>query len=123
MKVAAKKRAADMAKIREEWRLPQSTLDEAKKRVCIAGQYIESLLDVKTRWITSKRVIELMAMVARRELSAEDLVTAFCKRAAFAHQLVFKLACNSEAALTNRSLEWMPARNKLRDGNCPSEGP
>ncbi|KAI5918985.1 amidase signature domain-containing protein [Camillea tinctor] len=79
--------AADNAKIPKEWLLDPSVINEAKNRQSIAGEFIESLLDDKTRQITSMDVIDLVQNMSEGKLKATQVVTSFCKRAAYAHQL------------------------------------
>lgn len=88
---AAKKKERDLAKIPNEWRLPPITIDQAKTRCSIADDFIDSLLDPKTTHITNLDLPILMQMTRSGSLSAVELVTAFCKRAAYGHQLVRRL--------------------------------
>ncbi|KAI1138637.1 amidase [Hypoxylon sp. FL0543] len=85
--IAAKKREETNAKIKSEWILPGSVLEAAKQRRCIAGEFIENLLDEATRNITGMDVPELSENIANGSFRSVEVVTAFCKRAAFAHQL------------------------------------
>ncbi len=85
--IAAQKRQRDMAKIPPEWRLAQDILDQAKLRRSIADEFIDSLLDSDSRSLTNLDAPALMAMTANGSLTAVRLTTAFCKRAAYAHQL------------------------------------
>ncbi len=85
--IAAQKRQRDMAKIPPEWRLPQDVLDPAKLRRNIADEFIDSLLDPDSKSLTNLDAPALMAMTANGSLTAVRLTTAFCKRAAYAHQL------------------------------------
>jgi amidase len=87
-KTRNQKLADDRRKIRAEWILESTTIEDARGRVSIAGKYIETLLDAETARLTSLDVPSMMNLTMSGRLSAEDLVTAFCKRAAFAHQLV-----------------------------------
>lgn len=86
--VVAEKRRADNDKIPVQWRLGKGVIDEAKSRTRIAGEFIEGLLDRATLHITSTDPVDLLAGMANGSLTAVEVVTAFCKRAAFAHQLV-----------------------------------
>jgi len=76
----------DNSKIREEWRLSSDDIAKAQDRPPV--EYIETILDRDTRFITSLDTPELENSIRNRSLSAVAVVTAFCKRAAFAHQLV-----------------------------------
>ncbi|KAJ0419072.1 amidase signature domain-containing protein [Aspergillus carlsbadensis] len=85
--IASEKRQADLAKIPPEWILEPQLLEDGRTRLSIVGDYIENLLDDKARYITEMDVPELVARMRDGLLSAVDVVTAFCKRAAYAHQL------------------------------------
>lgn len=85
--VAAKKRASILAQIPRQWILPQEVLDEAKTRRKIAGKFIESLLDVETRSITTLDPVDILAKIRDTQLTAYEVTQAFCKRTAYAHQL------------------------------------
>jgi amidase len=86
--IASEKRQADLAKIPPEWILEPQLLEDGRTRLSIVGDYIENLLDDKARYITEMDVPELVARMKDGLLTAVDVVTAFCKRAAYAHQLV-----------------------------------
>lgn len=77
-----------MTKIRPEWLLEPQVLEDGRSRRSIVGDYMESLLDTKSRYVTDMDVPELVARMESGALSAVEVVTAFCKRAAYAHQLV-----------------------------------
>lgn len=87
-KIASEKREANMTKIRPEWLLEPQVLEDGRSRRSIVGDYMESLLDTKSRYVTDMDVPELVARMESGALSAVEVVTAFCKRAAYAHQLV-----------------------------------
>lgn len=86
--VAAAKREGELAKIPKEWRLDHATIEEAAKLRAIAGPFIESLLDDETLRITRLDPLELTECTGNGSLSAYSVVKAFCKRAAYGHQLV-----------------------------------
>ncbi|KAI1489819.1 amidase signature domain-containing protein [Biscogniauxia mediterranea] len=79
--------AADKAKIPKEWLLDNTIVSDAKSRRSITGEFIESLLDDESRQITSMDVIDLVQSMSEGKLKATQVVTSFCKRAAYAHQL------------------------------------
>ncbi len=87
--VVADKLSADSAKIPEQWRLSADVIAAAKSRKQIAGDFIEDLLDAETRHVTSADAPDLVAAMANGSLTAVQVVTGYCKRAAFAHQLVW----------------------------------
>ncbi|KAI2462769.1 amidase [Annulohypoxylon bovei var. microspora] len=85
--VAEKKRKETLAKIKPEWILKKSVLKAAEQRRVIAGEFIESLLDDVTQRFTMMDVPELSKGLTDGSFRSVQVVTAFCKRAAFAHQL------------------------------------
>ena len=84
---AAAKREATFAKIPKDWLLPTDVLETAKRRRSIVGDFIEDLLDEDTRAITRRTSEDNLALMRQGSLTAVEHVEAFCKRAAFAHQL------------------------------------
>ena len=86
--IAVAKRKEIMSSIPNEWLLSDHVLAEGKKRKQIAGEFIEGLLDSKTLRITSLDNEELLEKMSSGFLSATEVISAFCKRAAYAHQLV-----------------------------------
>lgn len=88
IEIVAEKLQADDAKIPSQWKLSQDVLDDAKSRKRIAGDFIEGRLDEEIRSITSMDATALVVAMTSGSLTAAGVVTAFCKRAAYAHQLV-----------------------------------
>lgn len=86
--VVAAKLKADLAKIPGDWILEPDVIVRSKKVPSIVGQFIESLLDEESRRITAMDVSELIQCMEDGRQTAVQTVTAFCKRAAYAHQLV-----------------------------------
>lgn len=86
--IAEKKRINIYQKIPEEWLLPPAVLEQGKKERKIAGSFIEGLLDRETFNITSRDPVEIAECIRAGHLTSVQVVTAFCKRAAFSHQLV-----------------------------------
>lgn len=86
--IAAAKRREIMSKIPKEWLRSDNVLAEGKERKQIAGEFIERLLDSKTLNITCLDNEELLELMSSGYLSATEVISAFCKRAAYAHQLV-----------------------------------
>lgn len=86
--VVADKIQANDAKIPPEWKLEPQVVTDAKSRKRIAGSFIEGLLDDRTHRITALDVSDLVANMSNGSLTAVEVVAAFCKRAAYAHQLV-----------------------------------
>lgn len=86
--VAEKKRHDLAAKIPNDWKLPDSVLAEARHRSQLSGEFFDRLLDADTLKITELRVEALLDAVHNGSVTAVDVTRAFCKRTAFAHQLV-----------------------------------
>ncbi|RDW93323.1 uncharacterized protein DSM5745_00645 [Aspergillus mulundensis] len=85
--IASAKREANLAKIPREWILEPQVLEDSRSRNSIVGDYMDGLLDHKSQYVTGMDVPELVASMGNGTLSAVDVVMAFCKRAAYAHQL------------------------------------
>jgi amidase len=90
--IVAEKLSADKAKIPESWRLSPDVIAAARSRKQIAGGFVESLLDSETLHVTSVDAPDLVAAMGNGSLTAVQVVTAYCKRAAFAHQLACRKA-------------------------------
>ena len=86
--IAAAKRSENLVKIPSEWRLDDSVIADGRKQKQLAGAFIESLLDQETLTITSLEVDEMLRQVKNGSLTSVQVTQAFCKRGAFAHQLV-----------------------------------
>ncbi|KAL4736165.1 amidase signature domain-containing protein [Aspergillus similis] len=85
--IASEKREANLAKIPREWILEPQVLEDGRSRNSIVGDYMDGLLDAKSRYVTDMDVPELVARMRNGTLTAVEVVKAFCKRAAYAHQL------------------------------------
>jgi amidase len=119
-RLAHDKAQSTLSKIRPGWRLPKTTLEEAKRRSDITGEFIQNLLTENDVAITELEASELISKMAQKELSAESVATAFCKRAAFAHQLVSQAWQRPLSdAFISRSLEaeQLSTRNLLRSSH------
>ena len=86
--VAAGKRKELFDKIPEEWHLSPEVLDQGKKEQKLVGAFIEGLLDHDTLRITSLDAVDIVDSVRNGSITAVAVTKAFCKRAAYAHQLV-----------------------------------
>ena len=84
---AAEKRQQLNAKIPDEWRLPQLVLEDARLQRSLVP-FLEDLLDHRTLEITSLNSVAIINAVKSGALTAVEVTRAFCKRTAFAHQLV-----------------------------------
>ncbi|CAG8249637.1 unnamed protein product [Penicillium salamii] len=85
--IADEKRLAIMAKIPSEWILETKVVEDARSRQSIAGKFFDDLLDAKTLSITALDAPDLVQSMRDDTLTAVEVVTAFSKRAAYAHQL------------------------------------
>ncbi|KAJ4152800.1 hypothetical protein LMH87_009320 [Akanthomyces muscarius] len=85
--VVSAKKAELAAKIPQEWLLSQTVIDDARSRRSIAGDFLDSLLDPRNRDITTREPAEIVHDIASGNLSSVDVVTAFCKRASYIHQI------------------------------------
>lgn len=90
--IAEGKRLQNLEKCRAFKKLPKHILEEARERQDISGEFIDSLLDDFTKFITTSEVPALMNMMHHGSLTAVDLTLAFCQRASIGHQLVRALA-------------------------------
>lgn len=86
--LASRKRAELASKIPDAWRIPQDVVDDARMRRSIAGDFFDNLLDPYSRHITSLDPTDIVREIISGNLSSVDVVTAFCKRAAYIHQIV-----------------------------------
>ncbi|SPQ27180.1 4d5488d3-8290-446a-b4cc-13cd47e22ab9 [Thermothielavioides terrestris] len=112
----ADKLRADNAKIPEQWRLSADVIAAAKSRKQIAGDFIEDLLDSETLHITSADAPDLVAAMANGSLTAVQVVTAYSKRAAFAHQLsnlLLEIGFENALARAKELDDYFNTNNKL----------
>ena len=77
-----------MSKIPTEWRLSNSDLEQAKQRRKLTGAFIESFLDEEELEIVRTDSVPLVERLAYGRYNAKQVVRAFCKTAAMAHQIV-----------------------------------
>ena len=85
--IAKKKRNETYERIPYEWRLSPSVVLDGKGRRQLIGDFFNGLLDEETLRITSLDVADILDATHSRSLSSRQVVSAFCKRAAYAHQL------------------------------------
>jgi amidase len=88
---AAAKRAETLDKIHPEWRLSPKDLERARQQRDITGPFIQQFLDENDIFITSMASVPILQALEEKKLSAVEVTTAFCKRAAVAHQIVSSL--------------------------------
>lgn len=84
--LATAKRESILSSIPEKWKLAKIPTAEEQKDV--TGPYIQQFLDEKEIEITETDAAGIVEKVAAGEWSAVDVTSAFCHRAALAHQLV-----------------------------------
>lgn len=82
-----------MAKIPKDWILSESVTKQIQATRSIAGQSIEDLLDEETLLITKLDVPEIVERTSNGSLTVVKVVTAFSKRAAYAHQQTSECSC------------------------------
>lgn len=87
-RVAWQKNMVTLAKIPPQWILPEAVLEEAAAMRNITGPFIRKLLNEEEVTITEAPTAQLVGNIRTRQYSAEEVAAAYCKRAAFAHQLV-----------------------------------
>jgi amidase len=84
---AAKKRASILAAIPPEWRLPEP-LPSTEAQKVVAGSYVQQFLSAREIEITESDAVAITEQTTSGKWKAAEVVTAFCHRAALAHQLV-----------------------------------
>ncbi|PYH61267.1 amidase signature enzyme [Aspergillus niger CBS 101883] len=82
-----KKRAAQLAAIPPDWRLPESITADPPLNALEAIRSCDILTEKEQEWTEINDSTVLLSMLANREISSVQLTTAFCKRAAVAQQL------------------------------------
>ena len=87
-KTASRKRDSISHKIPKDWILSDEVVEKAKQNRVLTGSFIEDLLDSQTLQITSLNSVNLVDAIGNGSFTAVQVTRAFCKRAAFAHQIV-----------------------------------
>jgi amidase len=82
---AQEKRAAILAAIPKEWHIDNPRVEE---QVDVTGKYIQQYLSGREVEITETTAERIVGKIAKGEWKSEEVVRAFCHRAALAHQLV-----------------------------------
>ena len=85
---AAAKRKSTLDKIPSDWRLSEAELHKAHQQRNITGHYIEQYLDGEQISITRLSATALVQRIREGQVSCRQVTTAFCRRAAVAHQIV-----------------------------------
>lgn len=83
---AKQKRDSVNGLIPAEWRIPDPPSRE--QQVNVTGEYIQQFLSSTEIEITESDAVAIAAKTTTGEWSAQAVTTAFCHRAALAHQLV-----------------------------------
>jgi len=82
-----KKRESTLAKIPAEWRLPEP-IPSAEAQKDVTGPYVQQFLSAQEIEITESDAVKITENTTTGKWTATEVVTAFCHRAALAHQLV-----------------------------------
>jgi len=88
---AQEKRDAILAAIPKEWRIDNPPVEE---QVDVTGTYIQQFLSDREVEITETTAEGIVGKIAKGEWKSEEVVRAFCHRAALAHQLVSSIIPN-----------------------------
>ncbi|KAL2201849.1 putative general amidase GmdA [Sarocladium strictum] len=83
---ARKKRESILAAIPPEWRLPQP-LPSAEEQRDVTGPYVQQFLSAREVEITESDAVTITKYTTTGKWTATEVVSAFCHRAALAHQL------------------------------------
>ena len=83
--VADKKRQSILNGIPAKWRI---TVPTAEQQRDVTGVYIQQYLDEKEIFITESDAVAILQHTTSGQWTATEVASAFCHRAALAHQLV-----------------------------------
>jgi amidase len=84
---AEQKRQSLLALIPPEWRIP-TPIPLAKEQKNVTGAYVHQFLSSHEIKITETNAFDIVKNTSAGVWTATEVVTAFCHRAALAHQLV-----------------------------------
>jgi amidase len=84
---AQKKRESILAAIPQQWRLPEP-LPSPEDQKDVTGSYVQQFLTPREIEITESDAVKITEHTTTGKWTATEVVTAFCHRAALAHQLV-----------------------------------
>ena len=85
----AKAKAAEIySRTPEEWRLNEVDLEKARNQRNLTGPFIESFLDDGEVDIIRNDSLQLVEKIKSQRHTAVEVVRAYCKTAAIAHQIV-----------------------------------
>lgn len=120
--IGARKRAALLASIPEEWRVPAELLPPDSQDDVTGWPATSGWFTAEELAITELSASELVPKLASGALKSVVVTRAFCKRAAAAHQLVCLLSTALEEVLTNSAIDELPLRNMFRSRTRNSRG-
>jgi amidase len=86
-KKAEAKVAETKSKIPDEWTLQKHDLEAVKRQRQLSGPFIERFLNDGELEITGNDSVPLLSKIKSGQYTALQVTTAFCKRAAIAHQI------------------------------------
>lgn len=115
--IGARKRAALLASIPEEWRVPPELLPPDSQDDVTGWPATSGWFTAEELAITELSASELVPKLASGALKSLVVTRAFCKRAAAAHQLVCVSSESLSELLTDSVIDQLPQRNMLR--SCP----
>lgn len=86
--IAAQKRAERLSKIPAEWRIPLHTLPSPEDKFVQDFPKTSGFFTERELQLTEAVASEVVARIASGEWTATEVITAVCKRAAVAQQLI-----------------------------------
>lgn len=120
--IGARKRAALLASIPEEWRVPPELLPPDSQDDVTGWPATSGWFTAEELAITELSASELVPKLASGALKSLVVTRAFCKRAAAAHQLVCVRSEILSEFITNFAIDKLPQRNMLRSRSRNSRG-
>lgn len=111
--IGARKRAALLASIPEEWRVPSELLPPDSQDDVTGWPASSGWFTAEELAITELTASELVPKLASGALKSVVVTRAFCKRAAAAHQLVRVRSEKPQDNLTDSVTDKLPQRNML----------
>lgn len=109
---AAAKRQAVLDLIPVAWRLPQP-LPAPKAQKDVTGAYVHQYLSPREVEVTEADAAQIVANTTAGTWTATEVVTAFCHRAAIAHQLVPQALPSAVAPLSGHNLLTLAVPDEL----------
>lgn len=115
---AKSKRDAVNDLIPKEWRFT-SPIPSAEEQRDVTGEYIWQFLTKREVEITETDAVDIVKQTTTGQWKAEEVIKAFCHRAALAHQIVYfgSFAESLEGCLQRaliRTIDQLSARDPLR---------